>query len=71
MKTRLFKGPTFPMNPQQRAGRLPFLINILAKDPDRGSLVLSAASGVVICRGVGRDQPPLEVVEDPFPYKHM
>ena len=65
------KEPTFAMNPQQGAGRLPFLIHILAKDPPCGSLMLSAARGVVICRGVRRGQPSLEVLEDPLPYRYL
>ena len=53
------------MNPQQGARRFPFLIDILAKNPHCGSLVLRVARDVMICRGIRWGHPPLEVLEDP------
>ena len=46
------KDHTLSMNPQQGAGRLPFLEYILVENPSCGSLVMSAARDVVICRWI-------------------
>ena len=59
---------TFAMEPQQGALRLPFLIDVLVENPHCGSLVLRVARDVVICRGIRRGQPSLEVLNDPLPY---
>ena len=59
------------MEPQQGARGLPFLIDIFTENPHCGSLVLRAARDVVICRGIGRGQPPLEFLEDPVPYNRL
>ena len=55
------------MNPQQGARRLPFLENILIKNPSRRSLVMGAARDVVIRRWVRRVQPSSKVLERPPP----
>ena len=59
------------MDPEQGSRRLPSLINILAEDPHCGSLMLSAARDVVICRGIRRGQPFLELVKDSLPYNNL
>jgi len=45
------------MNPQERRIRLPLLDNISLEEPSSGSLVVSFASDIVICRGIGRRKP--------------
>ena len=59
------------MKPQQGPRRLPFLIDVLAENPHCSSLVLRSARDVVICRGVRRGEPSLEVLNDPLPYNHL
>ena len=52
MRVYAIKDHTLSMNPQQGARRLPFLEDILVENPSCGSLVMSAARDVVICRWI-------------------